>query len=75
MLLFAGSTPIGSLLLGTLAEHGGVQPAVLEAAVVCGLGTFAGLLYPRHARARLTDDAPLPSPASSQPVLARQAPR
>ncbi len=51
-MLFLGSTPIGSLVLGTLAEHQGVQVAVGEIAVICGLGTVAGLLYIRRQHAR-----------------------
>jgi MFS family permease len=46
-MLFLGSTPIGSVVLGTLAEHQGVQVAVAEVAIICGLGTIAGLLYSR----------------------------
>jgi len=50
-MLFLGSTPIGSLVLGTLAQRQGVQVAVGEVAVLCGLGTVGGLLYIRHHRA------------------------
>ncbi len=49
-MLFLGSTPIGSLVLGTLAQRQGVQVAVGEVAVLCGLGTVGGLLYIRHHR-------------------------
>ncbi len=49
-LLFLGSTPIGSLVLGFLAEHQGVRVAVGEVAVVCGLGIIVGLLYIRRHR-------------------------
>jgi MFS family permease len=59
MLLFAGSTPIGSLILGTLAEHGGVQPAVVEMAAVCCLGVAASVLYLRRNRVRLLTDSRL----------------
>ncbi len=45
MLLFAGSTPIGGYLTGFLAERLGVQTAVGIEAVLCLLGTAAGLLY------------------------------
>ena len=50
-MLFLGSTPIGSVVLGTLAQHQGVQVAVGEVAVICGLGTIAGILYIRQHRA------------------------
>ncbi len=64
-LLFMGSTPVGSLIIGTLAERLGVQPAVAGLAAVCGAGVLAGLLYTRRMRHRLTADAALPpvSPA------------
>jgi MFS family permease len=44
-LLFLGSTPIGSMVVGTLAEHQGVQVAVAEMALVCGIGVAASLVY------------------------------
>lgn len=47
-LLFAGTTPIGSLVVGTLADHGGVQMAVAVMAVICMAGVVAGLLYARR---------------------------
>lgn len=46
-LLFMGTTPIGSLVLGALAAHQGVRPAIAEVAIISGLGTLAGLLYVR----------------------------
>lgn len=52
-LLFAGTTPIGSLIIGTAAEHVGVQAAVAGAAALCGLGVLGGLFYLRRAAPRL----------------------
>lgn len=49
-MLFLGSTPIGSLALGFLAEHQNVRVAVGEVAVICGLGTLARLWYIRRHR-------------------------
>ena len=49
-MLFLGSTPIGSIVLGTLAQRQGVQVAVGEVAVICGLGTIGGLVYIRRHR-------------------------
>ena len=49
-MLFLGSTPIGSIVLGTLAQRQGVQVAVGEVAVICGLGTIGGLAYIRRHR-------------------------
>jgi MFS family permease len=39
-LLFIGTTPIGSLLVGTLAEKNGVPAMVLEMAALCALGVI-----------------------------------
>jgi MFS family permease len=44
-LLFAGTTPIGGLVTGFLAEHLGVQWALGIEAVICGAGVIAGLTY------------------------------
>ncbi|MCA1668490.1 MAG: MFS transporter, partial [Thermomicrobia bacterium] len=52
-MLFLGSTPIGSLVLGTLAQHQGVRVAVAEVAILCGLGTIGALLYLRSHRVQL----------------------
>jgi MFS family permease len=46
-MLFMGTTPIGSIVLGTLADRQGVRVATAEVAVICGLGTIAGLIYLR----------------------------
>jgi MFS family permease len=65
-LLFLGSTPIGSLICGTLAQRLGVQPAISLMAGVCMLGVAAGLLYARHTRAHLLPEgATLSEPAES----------
>ncbi|WP_026370333.1 MFS transporter [Kallotenue papyrolyticum] len=47
VLLFAGSTPIGSLFIGTLSNHIGVTPTLLICAAICLLGVLAGQLYYR----------------------------
>jgi MFS family permease len=47
-LLFVGTTPIGSLLIGQMAEHVGVQTTVLAMAGLCGAGVVAGLVYARR---------------------------
>ena len=57
MLLFMGSTPIGSLVIGTLAERQGVRIAIAEAALVCMLGTVVGLLYIRRQHNRAVGGA------------------
>jgi MFS family permease len=45
MLLFAGSTPIGAIITGFLAERLGVSSAIAINAAACALGLAAGLLY------------------------------
>jgi hypothetical protein len=46
-----GSAPVGSLLIGTLAKHLGVRPAVGVFALACGPGTLVCSLYIRQRRA------------------------
>lgn len=53
-MLFMGTTPIGSIVLGTLADHQGVRVATAEVAVLCGLGTVVALLYLRQHREQMT---------------------
>jgi MFS family permease len=47
MLLFAGSTPIGGLLIGTISGWLGVSAALLICAGLCLLGVGGALLYHR----------------------------
>jgi MFS family permease len=60
-LLFLGSTPIGSMIVGTLAEKQGVQVVIAEMAVACSIGVIAALVYLSRVRGRLSpeeDQAP-----------------
>ena len=57
-LLFAGTTPFGSLIIGGLAERYGVQRAVAIVAAVCGLGVVAAFLYVKRNADRLLPDGP-----------------
>ncbi len=43
-LLFVGTTPIGSMLVGTLAERNGIRVAIVELALVCVVGAVLSLL-------------------------------
>lgn len=70
-LLFAGTTPIGSLIIGWLAERGGVQRAVAIVAGVCGLGVFAALAYIRRNAARLLSETGPAGQAGDEPTTAR----
>ncbi|HEU4328483.1 MAG TPA: MFS transporter [Roseiflexaceae bacterium] len=45
MLLFAGSTPIGAFLIGTLSERIGVSATLLICGALCGLGVGVAYLY------------------------------
>lgn len=51
--LFVGVTPIGSMLLGTLAAHGGIRLAVVEVAGACLVGIAGGLLFALRLRRRV----------------------
>jgi MFS family permease len=53
-----GSAPVGSLLIGALANRLGVRPAVGAFAIACGIGTFAGSLYMRQQRVHPASHAP-----------------
>ena len=44
-LLFLGSTPIGGLITGFLAENLGIQWTLAAEAAVCAAGVVAGSLY------------------------------
>jgi MFS family permease len=48
MLLFAGSTPIGGLLIGTLSNIIGVSETLLVCAALCLLGVGGAMLYRRR---------------------------
>lgn len=64
MLLFAGSTPIGGLLMGLLASNLSTQWAIGIFASLCAVGTAAGALYyvtHKSAVARTTDIAAAPA--------------
>ena len=51
-LLFAGTTPIGGMLVGVLAAHAGVQPTVVLLGFVCLAGVCSAALFSRHMAAR-----------------------
>jgi hypothetical protein len=52
-------------VLGTLAQHQGVQVAVGEVAILCGLGTLGGMFYIRRQRIRL---APIAGEPENRPI-------
>lgn len=51
-LLFAGSTPIGSLLIGSLSDHVGVSATLVLCAALCMGGVGLATLYERRMLAR-----------------------
>lgn len=65
-LLFMGSTPIGSLVIGTLAEHQGVRMAIFELAMICAVGVMIGYLYIRAHATEAADAASLQHQQASQ---------
>jgi len=64
-LLFMGTTPIGGLFTGFLAEHLGIQWTLGIEASICGLGVAAGLLYYQRTRRA----APSSQPSSQSEAL------
>ena len=61
MLLFVGTTPIGSYVIGFLAEHLGVRPTILTMAGLCAVGVGAALFYLRAAGSEAETNAQLKS--------------
>lgn len=62
ILLFLGTIPIGSYLIGVLAEYAGVRISVLTMAGLCAAGVIAGSAYARCSSARCSG-GPEPDPA------------
>ncbi|HET8630408.1 MAG TPA: MFS transporter [Thermomicrobiales bacterium] len=73
-LLFAGTTPFGSLIIGGLAQRSGVQVAVAEVALVCLGGVAAALVYLRRAAPRLLPETEPGAPAEPASPAASSAP-
>jgi MFS family permease len=59
-LLFAGSTPIGSLIVGTMADAYNVQATIVTMGGLCILGVIVSLFYQRRVRDRLLPDNETP---------------
>ncbi len=55
-LLFQGSTPIGALVIGLLADLNGVQAATAELGAACAVGVAVSLIYYRRFRDRMAPD-------------------
>jgi MFS family permease len=56
-LLFQGTTPVGALVIGVLADVNGVQAATAELGIACLLGVIAAVIYYRaHHNEMITDD-------------------
>lgn len=53
-MLFLGSTPIGSLVVGVMAEHAGVPLTMVAMAAICAAGTAGGWMYLRKQRGHLS---------------------
>jgi MFS family permease len=54
-LLMAGSTPIGGLITGQIADRFSVRDALLVEAACCAIGVGVALAYGRIARVRSSD--------------------
>jgi MFS family permease len=58
-LLFAGTTPIGALVIGALADYNGVQAATAELGIICMAGVVVALIYFQRVRHRLIPESEL----------------
>ena len=65
-LLFAGTTPLGGMLVGILAAHAGVRVAVVTLGLTCLLGILGAWQIARHHPAART--APRTAPVQAPPV-------
>ncbi len=63
MLLFAGSTPIGGLLMGLLADSIGTQWTVGLFAGLCAVGVILGALYYTTHKSAVAGTSQAPAPA------------
>lgn len=71
-LLFAGTTPFGSLIIGGLAEKYGVQPATAIVAGACALGVIMAALYLwRNVDRLLPEDKPIPAGGMPEAAIER----
>jgi MFS family permease len=61
-LLFAGTTPFGAMIVGTLADRVGVQGAVAIMAGLCIVGIAVGLLFLQRTHRALLPDVPTVPP-------------
>lgn len=68
ILLFVGTVPIGSYVIGVMAEYVGVRPTVLTMAGLCAAGVISGSVYARCSGGRCRDEAE-PDPALSNVAL------
>jgi MFS family permease len=66
-LLFAGTTPIGSLVVGFLAASVGVQPTVILMGLICLGGVVGVALFARRAPEAVAETAVIQSPGLSEP--------
>lgn len=62
-LMFAGSTPIGAIITGTLASAIGVPHTIVLVASVCMIGVLAAALYARSRLRQPLEGTPASAPA------------
>lgn len=73
-LLFVGTTPISSELIGFMAEKIGVRESIVGMSTLCLVGVLAGVAYARRSRVFLLPDRAVQMPAlPKSPVLAEAA--
>lgn len=58
-LLFQGSTPVGSTIVGAVAERLGISSTFFVMAILCGTGVLGAGFYLRHARGHMQAEGEL----------------
>ncbi|MGV1831107.1 MFS transporter [Agrobacterium vitis] len=72
-LLITGSSPIGAMMTGVLAEHFGVPAAISTNGVLCCIGTAFAFFYFHRMRRNFPFDLTRPAPDSpAQPIATAQ---
>jgi hypothetical protein len=72
-LLFVGTTPISSLLIGFLAEKTGVRQSILEMSALCLLGVLIGFAYARCSQVLSLPDLIVRAPAKPSGLVPVEA--
>ena len=72
--VFAGSTPVGGLLMGWVASRFGIVEAMVLGGVACAIVGFGAFAWVRRSHADDRDRGPTRSPRASPPPHRRPPP-